>query len=80
MAKKESVKINVNVRELKNLQYGEKFKTVSNSGILSKKTYTKEEYDRNTKKYDIGNNSKQLKGSQKVVTDLNYCDINKRRF
>lgn len=73
MAKKENVKINVNVRQLKNLQYGERFKTVSNNGKLSEKTYTKEEYDRKTKMYDIGNNKKQLKGTQKVVTDFKNC-------
>lgn len=75
MAKKENVKINVNVRQLKNLQYGEKFKTVSNSGKLSEKTYIKQEYDRKSKKYDIGNSKNQFRGTQKVVTNLNCEDF-----
>lgn len=69
MAKKQ-VKINVNVRELKNLEYGQEFRTVSNNGTVSSKVYTKEGYNRKTKSYDIGNTRKNFKGTQKVTTDF----------
>lgn len=68
MAKKETVKISANVRKLKNLDFGERFRVVSNKGNVSSKVYTKEEYDRKSKKYDVGNSSKKLKGDTKVIT------------
>lgn len=73
MAQKEKVSVSVNVMQLKNLRKNEKFKTVSNNGNVSEKTYTKQDYNQKTKKYNIGNTKKQFSANQKVTTDLINC-------
>lgn len=66
------------VCELRQLPKGSFFRVVDKSGKISRETYTKDYYDRETGKYnaakhsDIWGNGRMLKGTQKVTTDFIY--------
>ena len=64
--------------ELRQLQKGTYFRVIDRNGKVSKETYTKNYYDRSSKKYvcdkhsDVWGNGRALKGTQKVTTNFYY--------
>ncbi len=66
------------VCELRQLPKGTYFRTVDRNGKVSRETYTKDYYDRESKTFcavkhsDVWGNGRSLKGTQKVTTDFIY--------
>ena len=64
--------------ELRQLPKGSYFRIVDKNGKMSKETYTKDDYDFSSKKFncakhsDVWGNGRSVKGTQKVTTDFFY--------
>ena len=64
--------------ELRQLPKGTYFRVIDKNGKVSRETYTKDSYDKVTKKFDclkhsdIWGSGRSIKGTQRVTTDFDY--------